>query len=42
MLVILREHVHAMRAREREMATAQDSGGTDQVHAGVSLGSATI
>jgi len=42
MLVILREHVHAMRAREREMASAEESAEKDEVVASVSVGGATI
>jgi hypothetical protein len=42
MLIILREHVLAMRARARERAAAEDAEGKDQVLAGVPLGSATI
>ncbi len=42
MLVILREHVHAMRARQRELASMEDSAGNEEVVASVSVGSATI
>jgi hypothetical protein len=42
MLVILREHVHAMRARERKLAATEDSAGKDEVVATVPIGSATI
>jgi hypothetical protein len=42
MLVILREHVLAMRARERELEAAEGSVGKDGVVGSVPLGSATI
>jgi hypothetical protein len=42
MLVILREHVHAVRARERELVATADSAEKGEVVANVPLDSATI